>query len=258
MGKVKTLASWIKEAGKISILSGAGISAPSNIPTFRGTDGIWNESINREQYLSNYFYNSKPKVFWGKYKEIFQIKLAQNYQPNPAHYFITGLENMGKEVCVLTQNVDGLHQEAGNTNVIELHGTLRTASCPKCKSTYDLEYIMKEAVPRCNRETSKGFCNFILRPDMVLFGDAVKGFKEAETVLDESELLIVIGTSLEVHPVNTLPRYFRYVMNDWETSEPKMALINSEPTKKDELFPLVMHEDIVQVVNLLKEELNFK
>jgi len=259
MDDIKTLARWISECKKISVLSGAGFSQPSGIPDFRGTEGLYKEEnqdgVSRETYISEWFYNANPKKFWKKYKEIFQIKLAGNYEPNDAHKFITELSKNGKEMYVLTQNVDGLHTEAANPNVIEMHGTLKTATCPKCKTLYDLNYIIENEVPRCSRKASKGICNFILKPNVVLFGGAIKGFKEAEKILDETELLIVAGTSLNVSPVNTLPRYFRYVMNDWETNEPKMAIISLEPTEKDNLFPVVIHRDIVETVKLLKEEM---
>jgi len=263
MDDIKTLARWIEECEKITFLTGAGFSVPSGIPDFRGTEGRWKEesekdggkNISRETYISEGFYNASPKKFWGKYKKIFDIKLAGNYEPNEAHEFITELSKNGKEVHVLTQNVDGLHTKALNPNVIEIHGTLKVAHCPKCKRVYDLDYILKNEIPRCNREASKGHCNFILKPDVVLYGGAIRGFNEAEKILDETELLIVAGTSLEVGPVNTLPRYFRYVMNDWETNEPKMAIISLEPTKKDNLFPVVIHRDIVETVKLLKEEM---
>lgn len=256
MEQIKTLAKWIKESKNIVFMTGAGISTASGIPDFRSKNGKYAEDVNREIYISRSFYNSKPKVFWQKYKEIFQIKLAGNYKPNDGHLFIAELEKEGKEITVLTQNVDGLHQKAGSSRVLELHGTLKTASCPKCKTIYNLEYIMENEIPRCNRQASKGTCDFILSPDMVLFGDPVKSYRQAEDVLEEADLLIVMGTSLQVTPVNSLPRYFVYVMNDWEDKEPKMAIINAEPTEKDSLFSLAIHSDIIKEVQKLKVELN--
>lgn len=257
MDQIKLLAKWIKESKKVAYFSGAGISTASGIPDFRSSGGVWKEDVNREYYISRSFYNRKPKEFWKRYKEIFQVKLAGNYEPNEGHLFIAELEKLGKEVTVLTQNIDGLHQKAGSTNVIELHGTLKTATCPKCKTVYDLEYINENKIPRCSRETMKGICNFILKPDVVLFGDAVKGYKLAEEALEQADVFIVMGTSLQVYPVNMLPRHFVYVMNDWEENkEPKMAIINRDETEKDEMFQVVIHADIVDTVRELKKELN--
>lgn len=247
-----TLAKWIQESQNIVFLTGAGISTASGIPDFRSTGGFWNEGISRETYISRSFFNRNPKVFWEKYKEIFQVKLICQYEPNEGHLFIAELEQQGKNVTVLTQNVDGLHQKAGSTHVLEIHGTLQTAACPKCKTVYNLDYIMQDLVPRCNRQTSKGVCNFILRPDMVLYGDAVKEFTKAEQLLKEADVFIVMGTSLQVAPVNTLPEYYcLHKARGWD-KECNMALINREPTEKDHVFPVICHDDIVSAVRSLR------
>lgn len=189
------------------------------------------------------------------YKEIFQIKLLGEYRPNEGHLFLADLEKLGKNITILTQNVDGLHQEAGSTNVVELHGTLKTATCPKCKTVYGLDYIMQNVIPRCNRETVKGPCNFILSPDVVLYGDSIKEYKKAEVALKDADLLIVMGTSLKVSPVNTFPEYYSvHTKKGWDEKSSKMVLVNREPTEKDAIFPLVFHDDIISAVQYLKSE----
>jgi NAD-dependent deacetylase len=251
VNEYSTLAKWIQEAQSIVFLTGAGISTASGIPDFRSTGGMWQQEISRETYISRSFFNHQPKVFWEKYKEIFQVKLIGQYEPNEGHLFLAELEQQGKNVTVLTQNVDGLHQKAGSTNVLEIHGTLQTASCPKCKTVYELEYIMTELVPRCNRQTKHGVCEFILSPDMVLYGDAVKGFSQAEEVLQAADVCVVMGTSLQVTPVNMLPEYYYHKTRDLN-KECRMALINRDPTEKDYVFPVIYHDDIISAVRAVR------
>ena len=105
------------------------------------------------------------------------------------------LEEKGKDITILTQNIDGLHQLGGSKHVIDLHGTLQTAHCPKCKTGYDLQYMIDHEVPRCQK------CNFILNPDVVLYGDTLPQYQNAVKRLYETDVLIVMGTSLKVQPV---------------------------------------------------------
>ncbi|UOY92583.1 NAD-dependent protein deacylase [Ectobacillus sp. JY-23] len=247
MKEYKVLADWIASARNIAFFTGAGMSTASGIPDFRSAGGFWTDPIRPEVYMSRSFYNLHPKIFWEKYKEIFQVKLLEQYDPNPGHLFIADLEKQGKHVTVLTQNIDGLHQKAGSTNVVELHGTLKTATCPKCRTIYDLSYVMAELVPRCNQQTIHGTCQFILNPDVVLYEDPVQAFSKTEEILRAADVFIVMGTSLQVSPVNTLPEYYAHIKK-----ECKMALINRERTVKDDVFPVVCHDEIVSAVTALK------
>ncbi|PLS18877.1 NAD-dependent protein deacylase [Bacillus sp. M6-12] len=249
--KIEQLSKWIQESNNLVVFSGAGMSTSSGIPDFRSTNGLWKAETNREYYISKGYYQSNPKDFWQKFKEIFQLKLMGDYQPNEGHYFLKELEDMGKNVTILTQNVDGLHTDAGSSHVIELHGTIKTATCPKCKTQYGLDYINNHDIPRCNKPNKKNnTCGFILKPDVVLFGDAVRGYKEAEEAINACSLFVVLGSSLEVYPVNNLPQYARYDENT------KLTIINREATKKDRLFDLVLHEDIVATLSKVKEFLH--
>ena len=110
------------------------------------------------------------------------------------------LEEQGKDITILTQNIDGLHQLGGSKHVIDLHGTLQTAHCPKCKAGYDLQYMIDHEVPRCQK------CNFILNPDVVLYGDTLPQYQNAMKRLYETDVLIVLGTSLKVQPVASFPQ----------------------------------------------------
>ncbi|AZB44769.1 NAD-dependent protein deacylase [Bacillus sp. FJAT-42376] len=242
------LADWLHKANVLSVLTGAGISTESGIPDFRSSEGLWTENLSRTEVISRSYFERNPKSFWKYFKEIFQTKLSLNHQPNKGHLFLRELEDAGKEVHIFTQNVDGLHQKAGSRAVFDMHGSIQTAACPKCKTVYGLEYIHAEEIPRCTAELAGGSrCGFILKPDVVLFGDAVRHMETICPIAERSELLLVMGTSLEVYPVNQIPNDFRLRGNK------KMVLINREPTRLDHLFDLVIHASIGETLEQTRE-----
>jgi len=241
--QIKQLANLIEKSDSIVFLTGAGVSTASGIPDFRSTTGIWTEDHSREYYTSRDYFFKDPEDFWLKYKDIFQVKLLKNYQPNKVHKFPSDLAKKGKQVSIVTQNVDGLHRLPGNNqNVVEYHGNLNTASCPKCGKTHNLAYILEKEVPTCtNRD-----CQAILKPDIVLFGDPITKHAEAEATIESSELLLVLGTSLLVTPFSLLPSYAK------QLGLP-MAIINREGTPMDDLFDFVIHDELMSVVTQLEQ-----
>lgn len=240
------LSNAIKESNKIAVLTGAGISTDSGIPDFRSTsDSIWLKNASRIDLMSQRHLEGKPKEFWPAYKDIFKIKLSSEFKPNYGHIFLKELEDMGKEVKIFTQNVDGLHVDAGSSNVYEMHGTLKTAHCPKCKREYDIKYIMENDIPRCNRvKNAMENCNFILHPNVVLFGGMVQHFKEAEKYIESCDLMLVLGTSLQVSPVNMLPLL--------AVNNAKVAIINNDATDFDNMFEIVIHDSITKTLKTVK------
>jgi len=243
MDNVQTLAEQIKMANTICVFSGAGMSTESGIPDFRSSGGLYDgEEI--ESYVSSTYFRKHPEDFWKKFKEIFKLKLMGGFEPNTGHLFLKELEEMGKTVHILTQNIDGLHERAGNTSILELHGTLQHATCSTCKGKYDLKHINASEIPRCV------FDHDILKPDVVLFGDMVDGYNEAITRAYNSDLFIVLGTSLEVYPVNQIPAFL--------SRAPKIhkAIINKTATKMDAFFHTVIHDGIGNTVQKLRENLN--
>lgn len=247
--EIRELTKELKNATNIVFLTGAGMSTASGIPDFRSTSGFWDGG--RERYISRSYFEYRPKDFWLKFKDIFGLKLMNTYAPNEGHLFLKELEDLGKNVTVLTQNVDNLHTKAGNTRVIELHGTIHSAKCPKCKAEYGLDYINKEGIPRCDKPNKKRVtCGFILKPDVVLFGDVVRGIKEAEESIEGSTLFVVLGSSLQVSPVSGLPEFAR------DTDKNKLAIINFEKTASDELFDIVIHANILSTLMKVREELS--
>ncbi|MGF7535788.1 NAD-dependent protein deacylase [Bacillus mexicanus] len=245
--EIKKLKELIDKAKKIVFLTGAGASTESNIPDFRGSGGLWKNNQSFASLISKSYFNRNPKDFWKSYKEIFSIKLLQQYEPNSGHYFITQLQNSGKDITVITQNIDGLHTKAGTKDVFEVHGTLQTATCPKCKTVYDIDYIRENEIPRCNKVNAKeSKCEFILKPDVVLYGDQIKSFNQALGAAYDSDLFIVMGSSLEVGPINTIPKYIG------DTNIPTV-LINKEKTDLDDYFDLCIYDKIGNVVKELKK-----
>ncbi|GIM48109.1 NAD-dependent protein deacetylase [Collibacillus ludicampi] len=245
------LAEWIEHAKKIVVLTGAGISTESGIPDFRSQDGRWTKYQSMEQVISRDFFKRDPERFWSAFKEIFQLKLMGNFSPNFGHLFFAELEKGGKDVTILTQNVDGLHQSAGSTRVYELHGTLRTSYCPKCQSQYQLQDINQQDVPRCQKRIdNETICHTILKPSVVLFGDMVRHMELAAEEVACADLFVVAGSSLQVSPVNYLPRIAQ--MNH----RTKSVLINKEKTEMDELFDLVIHRPIGDTLREVKKYLS--
>lgn len=239
MNNTKQLKQLINSSKKIVFLTGAGMSTESGISDFRSDNGVYQKYKNAEEILSASYYRQKPLEFWKAYKDIFSIKLMQNYKPNPGHHYITELQNSGKDVAVLTQNIDGLHTLSGTKTVYEMHGTLSTASCLECGTQYDLFHINKTDVPRCK-------CGLILKPDVVLFGDQVQHYEEGLNKAYESDLFIVMGSSLEVYPVNHIPQYIG------RTQIP-MVIINKGKTNLDFLFDICIDNKIGNVISELKK-----
>lgn len=231
----------IKRAERIVVLTGAGVSTASGIPDFRSSEGLWTEDHAREYYMSSDYFQRHPDDFWKKYKAIFRLKLLQEYRPNDVHQFIHELESERRNVSVITQNVDGLHQLAGSSSVLEYHGTLNQSFCQDCGRSYSLESVMETMVPECRE------CGTTLKPGVMLFGDLITAHDEAERIIREADLLLVMGTSLQVTPFSLLPYFAR------EHGRAASILINNEPTDKDNWFDIVLHEDLSCAVQQLQE-----
>ena len=188
----------LKNARKIVFVTGAGISQESGIPTFRGKDGLWRKYDPMTLATIDAFYQN-PKLVWEWYEERRQNILKAN--PNPGHIAIAELEKY-KDVVVLTQNIDGLHQRAGSTKVYELHGSIITIKCTVCDFKDTITLSFSNLPPLCK-------CGNMLRPDVVWFGEALPQdiWKTAMEKSSLCDVMIVVGTSLAVSPANLLPLY---------------------------------------------------
>ena len=196
---IQRAAKDILNSKKTIAFTGAGISVESGIPDFRGAQGLW-EKYDPEEYAHIDAFHSNPDKVWLMLKDMFS--LIMEAKPNPAHIGLAELERMGLLSSIITQNVDGLHQAAGNRNVIEFHGSHRTLSCLKCSTKIEGTSLTLEDLPaRCSR------CSSLLKPDVVFFGEPipweaqVTSFKESKSCT----AVLVIGTSAVVYPAATIP-----------------------------------------------------
>lgn len=237
--KIEQIKESINVSHNIVVFTGAGISVPSGIPDFRSADGLYNQEsgINAkpEDIISNYFFNRHPEEFYNFYKG---KMIYPNARYNAAHKFFADLEKYNKNVTIITQNIDGLHTEAGSTDVLEIHGNVLRNNCTKCYKFYSLEDIMKRAgVPKCT-------CGGIIKPDVVLYGENLDYniLTKSISKISHADLLIVVGTSLLVQPANSLIRYFQ---------GSKIIIINKEKTPYDHIANVVINDDIIKVVNEL-------
>ena len=237
-----TLASWLAEAQHIAVLTGAGMSTESGIPDFRSYQGRYTQNASLAEVLSIDYFQHNPAAFWQAFKEIFELKLVGNKQPNAGHRFLAWLETQGKTVSVLTQNIDGLHQCAGSREVVEVHGTLQRAVCPACGRMHDLAHVLASPLPRCLS------CCTPLKPDVVLYGEAVSQFEAALLKVLDADVLLVLGSSLEVGPINLLPLEAHQHGID-------CALINLDVTRLDGCFDLVFRAPIGQTAQALQARL---
>ena len=188
----------LKDSKKIVFVTGAGISQESGIPTFRGKDGLWRNYDAMKLATIDAFYDDQ-KLVWEWYTERRENIFSAN--PNPGHATISELEKFCN-VIVLTQNIDGLHQRAGSTNVLELHGSIVRIKCTVCNYIDTISDEFDKLPPLCK-------CGNILRPDVVWFGEALpqKVWENAIVHASTCDTMIIAGTSLVVSPANTLPIY---------------------------------------------------
>lgn len=199
---VHDIARLMVESRMTVVLTGAGISTESGIPDFRSPKtGLW-EKIDPMKALScDALYNNPKEFFTTGFKILNGMR---NSKPNKAHYILSQMEHEGLISAVITQNIDNLHYEAGSKNVLEVHGNTRTCHCIKCKKVYDFSTVSDrvkggEIPPLCS-------CKALIRPDVVLFGDSLpQCFDKALDISQKCDLMIVVGSSLQVAPVDYLP-----------------------------------------------------
>jgi NAD-dependent deacetylase len=239
-------AELLREARHAIVLTGAGLSTPSGIPDFRSAGtGLWSHDEPLE-VASMITFRTHPERFF----EWFRPLAAQMIyaQPNPAHYALARLEEQGRLHAVITQNVDMLHQKAGSKHVLEMHGTLSTMSCTQCYQKYGYEkfaqaFIDDGKMPRCPG------CGALLKPDVILFGEQLpqKTVYEAQQEVRRCDLVIVIGSSLEVLPVAGLP------MQAIDQGA-HLIIINNSPTYINVRADIVMPEDVAKIIPAIADK----
>ena len=253
-GKVLQLKELIDKAEHIVFFGGAGVSTESGIPDFRSKDGLYNQHDVRfdkyepEYLLSSYCLLDEPKVFYEFYRQKMDTR---GFKPNITHIKLAELEKK-KDLWVVTQNIDGLHQLAGSQNVIEIHGTTKYTYCRRCGKEYPGDYIFtcSDEIPLCtaciNEENpyiphDKAF----IRPKITLYGEFLQpGFRKAIGKIKQADLLIVGGTSLTVAPAAGF-------ITERDRKKCKLVIINQSETEADDKADLVIHDSLGKVFSQL-------
>ena len=192
------LISRLKKARSVVVLTGAGTSAESGVPTFRGKEGLW-KKYRAEELANVEAFHRNPHMVWEWYE--YRRSIIQSKAPNPAHFALAQMEQYFTDFVVITQNVDGFHQAAGNRKVLEIHGNILRSRCVECHKIYNSKpYIMKDHLPHCE-------CGGLLRPDVVWFGEALSEdlLKQSYEAAQSCEIFFSIGTSSIVQPAASFP-----------------------------------------------------
>jgi NAD-dependent deacetylase len=245
--EVARLAELIREAGTVVALTGAGISVPSGIPDFRspGT-GLWT-NVDPMEVAHIDVFRRDPERFWQFYGARFQA--LEDKQPNGAHIALAKLERAGMLEAVITQNIDRLHARAGSSELIEVHGTIDHSSCLRCRARYPLAEVRErhgnssDAVPRCD-------CGSPLKPDVVLFGEYLPqdAIARAQELAVRADLMLCVGSSLEVYPVAELPALTLRAGG-------RLAIVTQGPTPFDTRCSVRCGGDVVQELEGLLDAL---
>ena len=244
--KINELNKRIAEARKIIFFTGAGISTGSGIPDFRSSTGLYSHGNIKdktpEYMLSFDCYFQHPTEFYDYIRTNMDVRQAT---PNIAHLKITELQKV-KECHVITQNIDGLHEKAGNKNIYNIHGTFAKAQCQECGTYVNGDLVFetdndKYGIPLCPYCTYEG----TLKPDIVLYGEGMSqpDWTNAVHEATKGDLLIIVGTSLTVSPANFIPSYF---------GDKNIVIINKDETRLDHLADLIINDDIQKVFELIE------
>jgi NAD-dependent deacetylase len=248
MDILKTIAADIKNAQHMVAFTGAGISAESGIPTYRGEGGLWTK-YDPNLYAHISYFRQNPSYYWNFFKDV-RYPMLKEVKPNKAHLALAEIEDIGNLKTVITQNIDGLHQEAGSSSVIELHGTTRIIICMDCSKEYRMDEVYmkleKQVPPLCSK------CNGILRPAVVFFGEMLdpKTINRAYEEAGKSDFFLAVGSSLVIYPAADIP------LRAKQTGA-KLAIINKDSTPLDSVADYVINDSagtaLFQIVQSLKE-----
>jgi NAD-dependent protein deacetylase/lipoamidase len=241
---VAQLAALVRESRSAVVLTGAGISVPSGIPDFRTPGkGLW-ENVNPMEVAHIDAFRRDPDKFWGYYSQRFMS--LRDKRPNPAHEAVAELERRGLIRAVITQNIDRLHRAAGSVEVIEVHGSISHSICLECGGRYELDRVVAklesepQSAPECDA------CIAPLKPDVVLFGEFLPedAMREAQRLALGADLMLVIGSSLEVHPVAALPGLTLEAGG-------RLAIVTQGPTPYDADAVVKLDGDVVDELRAL-------
>ncbi len=234
----------VVNASRISAFTGAGISVDSGIPDFRSEGGLW-ERYDPHEYATYDSFLVDPSKFWTMGQELAEVILKA--EPNAAHISLAHLEKVGKLVGIITQNIDNLHQSAGSTNVIEIHGNYLRAHCMECQEEYVGEAIHRRVVdgeipPLCDK------CGGVLKSEAVLFNEPLPqdAMEKATSLCKNTDLMLVIGTSLSIYPAAFLPQLAK-------NSGAKIILVNLEGINRDNVADVVLRGSSSEILPQIVE-----
>lgn len=240
--QARQLGQLLAQSKRVCVFTGAGVSCPSGIPDFRSADGVFSQregrALSPEELVSHGYFQRHPQEFFDFYR---QKLVWPKAQPNIFHRWVAGLETPTRQVTVVTQNIDGLHQAAGSSRVLELHGSVHRNHCTGCGAFYGLDAVLADSgLPRCPA------CGGLIKPDVVLYGEALDDatVSAAVAAIAAADLLLVAGTSLVVYPAAAFLGYFR---------GEHLAVINLAPTPADAEADVAINADVAAVAAFLGE-----
>ena len=242
---IRMLSEILSQSRRLVVFTGAGISVPSGIPDFRSADGLYLQKefdgVSPEEILSHSYFLKHTKRFYRFYRE---KMLYPDAKPNAAHQWIASLEHTSRDVTVVTQNIDGLHEAAGSSHVCQLHGTVHRNFCMHCGRPYDLSALLSQAqkdgdgIPRCPYDGA------LIKPDVVLYEEPLYDeiVDDAVSAIASADTMLIIGTSLVVYPAASFVRCFK---------GRHLVLINKSETPYDHMAELAVYNDVIHVVRML-------
>ncbi|QDX40976.1 NAD-dependent protein deacylase [Salarchaeum sp. JOR-1] len=244
---IARVAALVRDAETVSVLTGAGVSTASGIPSFRGEDGIWGEKFDPQDFHRRRF-DRDPAGFWRDRLDLYDAMRPDGVEPNAAHRALADLEATGAIDGVITQNTDGLHQDAGSDRVIELHGNAERVACEECGRRSDAADARRRAAdgelpPTCE-------CGGVLKPDVVLFGEQLpaNALHDARDLAERSGAFLAVGSSLTVDPAASLPAT--------AARDGSLVVVNLDETRADELASVVLQADVTDALPAIAERVH--
>jgi NAD-dependent deacetylase len=238
---IAELIKFVATSNQIVAFTGAGFSAESGISTFRGAGGLWSR-YDPSIYADINYFNQEPTYYWSFFRDE-RYPIIKKARPNDGHYALVVLEKREKLRYVITQNIDGLHQLAGQSHVIELHGNTKKILCTRCDKIYTMDQayklLKKELPPRCS-------CGAVLKPGTVLFGEPLPqiALDMALVAAKNCDMFLVLGSSLVVYPAASLPSIAK-------RNGAVLVIINIDPTPMDDIADIVIHKSSSKVLSAI-------
>lgn len=246
--QIEQIAAEIRDAAHVVTLTGAGISTASGIPDFRSEGGIWEEFDPAEFHYDRF--RADPATFWDKRIDMHDAVYGGDVAPNVAHEALATLESQGHLDVVLTQNIDGLHEQAGSETIIELHGNANRVVCEGCGRRTDAGPVRErvengELPPRCEH------CQEVFKPDVVLFGEQLPemALQRARKHAKDADVFLAVGSSLSVQPVGSLPRTAT-------RTDGTLSIVNLESTPVSDLADYEFRADVTDILPRLVDAIN--